>query len=134
MEVSPLIPILVSAGLTAVAAFLSWYHADGQSKARSSFMEEKINTLERKHDRDEADMDKRVTDVETKSIQYLTERQEIRRDLERIDNSKASKEVVDNFRNEITNLRTDMDKRFDRIEKLLERFTTGRNKRQDDLS
>ena len=48
------------------------------------------------------------------------DRIEIHRTMQRIDESKASKEMVDAFRGEFATLRGDIDKRFDKLERLLE--------------
>lgn len=127
-----LIPIIVSTAITAFAAFLSWYHADTQSKARAIINEEKVSALERKHDKDEEAMDKRVTELERSTVQITSENHSITKEIERLDLTKASKDVVDNFKNEIITLKTDMDKRFDRIERLLERVTSPRTKGRPD--
>ena len=47
------------------------------------------------------------------------DRLDLRRQIERLDAEKASKDVVESFRQEIGTLRNDMDKRFDRIEQLI---------------
>lgn len=44
----------------------------------------------------------------------------LEKQIDRIDASKASKDVVDGLRTEIATLRTDMEKRFDKLERMLE--------------
>lgn len=118
---------LVSSGVAVLIAigggFLSWYHNDTQSKVRFEFVKDTVKKLEEKHDVDIESYDERISNLEKENISSMADRQEIHRDLVRLENTKASKEVADNFRSDIIILRQDIDKRFDRIERLLEKVT-----------
>jgi gas vesicle protein len=101
-------------------SFVAWLVADARSKTRWSYTEEKVSQIKKEHDHVIDVLQERASSLEIKTARAEQERAEFNRNLERLDATKASKEVVDAFRNEVSSLRADMDKRFDRIERMLE--------------
>jgi biopolymer transport protein ExbB/TolQ len=108
--------IFVTVVIAVGSAILSWFVSDVRSKSRLAYVEEKFNAF---YNTMSANYEK-IAEHDIKFAKSEQDRAEIHRSMERIDNQKASKEVVDGFRAEISNLRADMDRRFDRIERLLE--------------
>ena len=100
---------------------ISWLIADARSKTRSAFMEERLGALASRAESSTAAHDTRINDLELNAARSAQDRLDIRRVTDRLDASKASKELVDGFRSEIQSIRADMDKRFDRLERILER-------------
>jgi len=116
-------PVLVgslSAVVGVITAGVAWLVADARAKTRLSFLEDKISLVMVDLDKTAQDSRKRISAVELELSRGEQARKEITNNVNRIDNTKASKELVDGFRNEIQTLKSDMDKRFDRIERLLE--------------
>lgn len=113
--------VLAAVGTSLFSGFLAWVVSDARSKSRLEFMTEKVNTLKLEHDKAIKAHSDKIGAMEIKTATGEQAHVEIHRMIERIDSQKASKEVVDGFRSEISNLRVDMDKRFDKIERLLER-------------
>lgn len=89
---------------------------DGKKATRIEVLAEHFETIQGSHD----DLLLRVNAIEITHARSEQDAVELRRMIDRIDNTKASKEVVDGFRTEVSGLRADMDKRFDRIERLIE--------------
>jgi hypothetical protein len=113
---SNIIAIVVSVGISLAV----WLVADARSKARVAFIDEEFSKLQRIHAQSQSEFHRTVGEMQIKLGKSEQDRAEIHKQIERIDNVKASKEVVDGFKNEMHILRADMDKRFDRLERLLE--------------
>lgn len=111
--------------LIAVASpLISWLVADARSKARSVFTEEKVAEAKAQWDTSRESHESRIAELELNAARSAQDRLDIRRVTDRLDTTKASKELVDGFRSEIQSIRADMDKRFDRLERILERRDT----------
>lgn len=116
-------PVLVgslSAVVAVVTAGVAWLVADARAKTRLAFLEDKLDLIETDLDKTAQDSRRRISDIELELSRGEQARKEITNNVNRIDSTKASKELVDGLRNEIQTLKSDMDKRFDRIERLLE--------------
>ena len=112
------LPLVVSLGVSVIA----WIIADARSKSRVAYIDDRVMILER----ESGLLQQARNELEIKLARSEQDRQEIHRGLERLDDSKASKEVVEGFRGEMATLRVDMDKRFDRLERILtDRFKLG---------
>jgi len=105
---------------------VAWLVADTRSKARMGFMDEKVagHAKELGSVRKDADIagakkDMRLAALEIKSAECEAAQRELHRAVERIEEQKASKELFDSFRTEVTTMRQDMDRRFDRLERLI---------------
>lgn len=126
-SIMPVISSIVAILISVVGGFLSWYHNDTQSKTRFEYTEDSLETLEKNFKEKIDNLAEKASHAEKFEATVLSERAELMREIARLDNTKASKEVADNFRNEIITLRQDIDKRFDKIERLLERVTSPKN-------
>lgn len=106
---------LVLAGITGLASIL---YADQKVKGRLEGQVEK-----------QKGSDQRISDIEDQERVNIGEHSALKTtvqwlatQIERIDEQKASKEVVDGFRREVSELKFDMDKRFDKLERLITRL------------
>ena len=108
-------------GVLASLAFsvVAWLMADARSKARMTYIEERMHALEAQQDYIAKTVLERLGNSEVKLARTEQDRIEIHRLIERLDANKASKEIVDSFRAEVGNLRSDIDRRFDNLERLL---------------
>jgi hypothetical protein len=106
---------------SAAAAIIAWLIADAKSKSRIAFVEERLASVKTVIDTVAADSQGRISAIEVSLARSEQDRYELRRSLDRLDQSKASKEVSDIFSGQLASLRLDMDKRFDRIERILEK-------------
>ena len=113
---------LVISAIVAMVSVLGWIEnylsrrdADTKLKTAQSGMQETINQLAI----GQSQADARLATIEIQNARSDQERIDIHKAIERLDVTKASKDRVDSVVNEITNLKADMDKRFDRIESLL---------------
>lgn len=106
---------LVLAGLTGVASIL---FADQKAKGRlEGQMEKHVDNTKRLDSIEEQERSNIGEHAALKTtVQWLATQ------IERIDEQKASKEVVDGFRREVSELKFDMDKRFDKLERLITRL------------
>lgn len=67
-----------------------------------------------------AECSHKVSEIEIALAKSQTDRESLWRQVEKLEAGKVSKEVFDGLRSEITVLRSDFDKRFDRVERLIE--------------
>ena len=109
---------LILAAVTAVASIL---FADQKTKGRHEDNASKIKALE----------DERKQDIAEHSTLKATVGM-LSTHMDRLDDQKASKEVVDGFRREISELKFDMDRRFDRLERLITRLAQKRAEEDGD--
>jgi len=115
--------------ISLAGAILVWLLADARFKSRMSFIEEHVSALKATYGTLIDETRENINEIEINTARAEQDRLEIRRMIDRIDNTKASKEVVDGFRSEISALKDDMDKRFDRLERILEKAYTGKTTR-----
>lgn len=66
----------------------------------------------------------KVAELEIALAKSQTDRESLWRQVEKLDTGKVSKEVFDGLSNSIHVLRSDFDKRFDRVERLIETIKT----------
>jgi len=104
----PLLAIMGAAG--------AWLLADAKFKARILTLEEKIVSGESFQTAFQTKLD--VMTIQ--SAASIADRVELHRQVDKLDSTKASKEMVEAFKQEITILRMEMDKRFDRLDRLME--------------
>jgi len=124
---APLMPIQINETVLAgLALFISlctymigWVIADSKGKSRLTFLEEKVAKFVAEEDHRCSGLAIRLSTLENSLVRADENRQEVRRVLDRLDAQKASKDVVDGARNEVMILRADMDRRFDKLERLL---------------
>jgi hypothetical protein len=94
----------------------AWLLADAKFKARILTLEEKIVSGESFQTAFQTKLD--VMTIQ--SAASIADRVELHRQVDKLDSTKASKEMVEAFKQEITILRMEMDKRFDRLDRLME--------------
>lgn len=111
---------IISIGVSVVGSIIVMSFYDGKSKAKVLEVEDKISAIKLEHSAAIAINAEKVNQLDVRLAKSEQDRIDIHRTIERLDQSKASKDVVEGFRNEIENLRVDMDKRFDRLEKLMQ--------------
>ncbi len=99
---------LVLAAVTGIASIL---FADQKTKGRHEDNAKRIGALEEEKKHDIAEHSTLKATVTMLATQ-----------LDRLDDQKASKEIVDGFRREISELKFDMDRRFDKLERLIMRL------------
>lgn len=106
----------ISVAIAVGGAILAWLLADERSKTRVPVMAEQLEFLRKDqiHDREQ------MIGLKAHEAGSIQDRLELRRSLDRLETSKASKEVVDGIKIDISTLREQMDKRFDHVERLLE--------------
>ena len=119
--------LILSIVISSVGAFVSWLISDVKSKSKILYMDEKVLAMRQELDILDKIAFERIAVLEIKLAKFEEHREELHRLVTRLDNQKASKDVVDGFRSEITTLRVDMDKRFDRIERLFQETKQGYN-------
>ena len=117
LDLSTVFPVLAGA----IGSFFLWILADTRSKARLVFVEEKMASDRQKQDILMAAVLEKANHTEIRIAQSEQDRMEIHRSLDRLDAVKASKEVVDGIRSDINSFKAEMDKRFDKLERILEK-------------
>jgi hypothetical protein len=116
------VSILTGIGMAVATAVASVLWSDQRQRG-------KLDAQSREHDKNVARLDaleqvERQNLAEHSSLETTVRLMSV--DIARLDNQKASKEVVDGFRREISELKFDMDRRFDKLERLITRLA-GRN-------
>ena len=114
-------PAILSVLISVFGTALTWLIADAKSKSRVEYINEKLEATNKDHESLLDFSQSKVSSLEQRIAKSEQDRGEIHRSIERLDSSKASKDIVDGFRTEINTLRLDMDKRFDKIERMLEK-------------
>ena len=112
---------IVSVIAGATGSFFIWILADTRSKAKLVFIEEQMGIDRQKQDVFMSMVAEKSNHLEIKLAQSEQDRMEIHRSLDRLDAIKASKEVVDGIRSDINSFKAEMDKRFDKLERILEK-------------
>tara|TARA_R110000868_G_scaffold79604_12_gene226412 strand:+ start:1862 stop:2230 length:369 start_codon:yes stop_codon:yes gene_type:complete len=106
--------------VTIIGGIIAWVAADTRAKARSIYTDEKLSEV--------ADImtenANRINYLETKMATSEQDRQDLHRAEQRLETTKASRDVVDGIKNDIQTLRTELGNRFDRVERLIELKTT----------
>ncbi len=110
-----------------MGSILAWLLSDSRSKSRVMFLDEKLDKLRLNHEDLDGFTRTHVSDIEIAAAKSAQERSEIFRSIERLEHSKASREIVEGIRQEISLFKVDMDKRFDRLEKLILRQDSFQN-------
>jgi len=103
-----------------ITTALAWLWGDAKSKARAQFTEEKLKVLNEKYEAMNKDYSERVNSLEQSLVKTEQIGKEVHSALQRLDDSKASKEIVGTFKDDIQLIRNDIDKRFDKLERMIE--------------
>lgn len=106
--------------LAVISSLIAWFVADVRSKSRLTYMSEQLNEMETKMKEGGRDYQLRLSALERSGVLSDQDRSDLHRWVDRLDATKASKEVVDGIRSDISGLKADIDKRFDKLERLLE--------------
>ena len=113
------VPAFLAVAVSIGGSLLAWIIADSKAKAALAFLTDAVGSLEEKQDALAKTVVEKIVSAEAKISRLEQDRGEMLRMIERLDNLKASKEIVDQFKTEISNLRGDLDRRFDKLERLL---------------
>ena len=111
---------LIVGGAGMLTTALAWLWGDAKSKARAQFMEEKLKLLNEKYDSMEKNYSDRLNSLEQNLVKTEQIGKEVNSYLQRLDDSKASKEIVGTFKDDIQIIRADIDRRFDKLERMIE--------------
>ncbi len=106
----------LSVAIPVGTAFIAWIASDARSKARAEAADKELAAVKTEN----MALAGRVSALEVGLARCEADRSETHRSLDRLDDGKASKDVVDGLGKQIATLRDDMDKRFDRLERLLQ--------------
>ena len=110
--------------ITVILAIIGWVAADARSKAQGESHQEGISHLTAQHTL----LLERLSNVEGSVRRAEQDRNEILRVIERAESrleaTKASREVVDSIKADITSLKQELSSRFDRMETLLQQANT----------
>lgn len=102
------------------SAVVSWLIVDARTKAKLSFLEDKVEGLAGRMDEQGKSLYSRSSTHDLGIGRLEQSCEEMRRGMERLEETKASRELVDNITDQLATLRADIDKRFDRLERLIE--------------
>lgn len=103
-----------------LGAIIAWFVADTKFKVRIETLEERVNVARGLAESLQSSAQDKFDTILLQNATSAADRADIHRQIDKLDSTKASKEVVDSFKQEITVLRLEMDKRFDRLDRLLE--------------
>jgi len=120
---SEAIPLWVEAICTVVfslgSSVVAWLLADSKSKSRLGFMEERVVEIKAQQENDHKSCQEKLSSLQIQEAKSQQENEEMHRSIDRLDNAKASKDVVQGLSNQISTLQDEIDRRFDRLEKLV---------------
>lgn len=115
---------LIVGGAGMITTVLAWLWGDAKNKARTQFLEEKVKVLTNKYDA----MYKEYSDSKSSMEQRLATGEQVSKQIhenvDKLDDNKASKEMVGMFKDDIQLIRQDIDRRFDKLERMIERITS----------
>ena len=117
---------IIALAVSVLSPFVGWLVSDSKGKARAAFLEEKVAALKGDFENGKADLVVRTAALEIALARSEQDRLEIHRTIERIDEQKASRETVDGFRADLTAIKADMDKRFDKLERMIEALVSNK--------
>jgi len=100
----------------------AWLLSDARSKARLAFVEEKLNAIKEESGSTTRNNSNRLNLLEVDMARCSQDRSEIHKLIDRVDTQKASREVVDGIRDDLQNFKVALEKRFDKMEAMLERI------------
>jgi len=106
--------------ITIIGGIVAWVAADARAKARSTYADEKLNEVSDIM----TENTNRINYLETKMATSEQDRADLHRAEQRLETTKASRDVVDGIKNDIQILRTELGNRFDRVERLIELKST----------
>lgn len=107
---------LVALVVSVLGSFLVWLIGDARSKTKQAYIESELAGQAKLVEELTKTNASRIGGLEVGVAYLKQEASELRRMIE----TKASREAVDAFKGEFMTLRTDMDRRFDKLERLLE--------------
>lgn len=116
---------LIALGVSVLLPLIGWLVSDSKAKAREGFLEERVTALKQDVESGNAALVVRTSALEVALARSQQDREEIHRAIERIDDQKASRETVDGFRADLTAIKADMDKRFDKLERMIEALVSN---------
>lgn len=103
-----------------LGSVITWIISDVRSKSRLSYMEEKVEEVKGQLVNGFNFNRESIDKLNDEAVRCTVTQEQFYKELTRVDSTKASKELVDSFRIEISTLKLDMDKRFDRLERLIQ--------------
>lgn len=103
--------------LSILAPIVIWLLNDTRSKTRLLFLEARLSASDALCGANQT----RIAALEIAQAESTQDRAALHGEINKIDATKASKESLDGFAREVAALRGDMDKRFDKLERMLER-------------
>jgi len=106
----------------------SWLLSDARSKSRLAFVEEKLTAIKEESGSATKSNSDRLNLLEVDMARCSQDRGDIHKMIERVDSQKASREVVDGIRDDLRNFKVALEKRFDRMESMLERIAGNNHK------
>jgi hypothetical protein len=106
----------------------SWLLSDARSKSRLAFVEEKLTAIKEESGSATKSNSDRLNLLEVDMARCSQDRGDIHKMIERVDSQKASREVVDGIRDDLQNFKVALEKRFDKMEAMLERIA-GNNRK-----
>ncbi len=99
----------IASGIAVISALVSWLISDSASKARAEILLKNYDLLMARNGAMEINLAKSEQD-----------RMEIHSSLLRLDDTKASKELLDASGKQMERFMLEMDRRFDKLEKLMQ--------------
>ena len=107
-------------GSTLAGVIITWLVADAGFKAKTGALEEKVLATKVITEATLVDVQNKLGAVVIQNARSEQDRSELHNLVEKLEVSKASKDVVDGFKSEINNLKAEMANRFDRLDRLME--------------
>jgi hypothetical protein len=105
---------------TLAGVIITWLIADAGFKAKTGALEEKVLATKVITEATLADLQNKLGTVVIQNARSEQDRSELHNLVDKLEISKASKDVVDGFKNEVASFKSEMDKRFDRIDRFME--------------
>ena len=127
MDNTTILQYLVAAG-GVLGGVIAWVTVDAGFKNKITALEEKVASLKLAMTSGDAI----VNLIGTQNAQCEQERKEFYRSIEKLETSKASKEMVESFRQEMVQLRSELAGRFDRLERFMEYKMFSKKPEMDD--
>jgi len=119
-----LLPVLISTGITLLICILGWLNTISTTKQRVEELEQKLVKVNDVATNTGQDLLTRVRTIESDGTRCDENRKNLHIAIDRLEERKASKELVDTLRSDVYNLSASMDKGFEKLEEKIENMIT----------
>lgn len=111
---------IIGIAIGVVSNIIFWIVQDTKIKTEAKINQKNFEEFKASYDDELGKTHDAVSELKTNFQLSKQDREQLHKEILKIESSKANKEVVEGFKSELESLKKDMDKRFDKIEALIQ--------------